>query len=90
MQIGAGHKFALTKVDSPEMWSKNHWFFMIFAMSAKSYIVGNLSYKMANLAPTWGQHGAKMESRRAKMEAMLGQIEVMSGLVGHLGALSFH
>ena len=59
-------------------------------MLAKLHIRGNLSYKMAILAPTWGQLGPKMEPRRAKMEAMLGQIGVMLGYVGHLGAFFFH
>ena len=59
-------------------------------MLAQLHIRGNFSYKMANLAATWGQHGPKMEPRRAKMEAMLGQIGVMLGYVGHLGAFFFH
>ena len=59
-------------------------------MLAKLHIRGNLSYKMANLAPTWGQLGPKMEPRRAKMEAMLGQNGALLAMLGRLGAFFLH
>ena len=51
-------------------------------MLTKLHVRGNLTYKMANLALTWGQLGPKMEIRGAKMELMLGQVRVMLGYVG--------